>query len=388
MTRYGPNAPDPHHDPHEDPHDLNPPEHDPSRPGPIELSALGWDGSLADARVPGLVPGRVVRVDRAGVDLLTSAGPQRAALAGSLLAAAAADPLVSPCVGDWVALAPAVGPQDGRATVEQVLPRRTAFVRAAVTPGASYGQVLAANVDVAAVVEGLLPEPDLGRIERLLALAWDSGATPVVVLTKADLVRDADEVRRDVADAAPGADVLVVSAATGDGMPALAALLDRGRTLALIGPSGAGKSTLANALIGAEQMPTRALRADGKGRHTTVHRELLSLPGGGLVIDTPGLRSVGLTEIPAALGRVFAEIEQLAAECRFADCAHEQEPGCAVLSAVDGGRLAERRLLSWRKLQREAHWMALRQDARLRAQERASWRRRSTELRRSMRVRS
>lgn len=140
-------------------------------------------------------------------------------------------------------------------------------------------------------------------------------------------------------------------------------------------------------MLGADQMATRALRGDGKGRHTTAHRELLAVPGGGFVIDTPGLRSVGLTELPDALERVFAEVEQLAADCRFADCAHEEEPGCAVLRAVEEGELPERRLQSWRKLQREVRWMALRQDARLRAQERASWRRRSAEMRRSGRAR-
>ena len=274
---------------------------------------------------------------------------------------------------------------DARVTAEAVLPRRTAFVRAAVTPGASYGQVLAANVDVAVVTEGLHPEPDLGRIERFLALAWESGATPLVVLTKADLVPDAAHVRDDVATAAPGVDVLAVSATTGEGMADLAPYVVAGRTLALLGPSGAGKSTLTNALAGETVMVTRELRADGKGRHTTVHRELVLLPGGGLIVDTPGLRSVGLTDVSESLDMVFAEVEALAAQCRFADCEHRTEPDCAVLAALDNGELSERRWESYIKLAREARWMAMRHDARLRSEERAKWKRISKDVRNRIR---
>jgi ribosome biogenesis GTPase len=296
----------------------------------------------------------------------------RVTFAGAILAAGAADPVSTPCVGDWLVVRDW---PDGRVTAEAVLPRRTAFVRASVSPGVSHGQVLAANVDVAVVVEGLVPEPDLGRIERFLALAWDSGAEPLVVLTKADLVADAEMLRADVAAAAPGVDVLVVSAHTGEGIDLLQAFAGHGRTLAFLGPSGAGKSTLTNALAGATVMATKALRGDGKGRHTTAHRELVMLPGGGLVIDTPGLRSVGLTDLDESLDLVFSDVEALTERCRFADCAHETEPGCAVLDALDSGELPERRWASYVKLQREARWMAMRRDARLRAQERARWKR-------------
>ena len=251
------------------------------------------------------------------------------------------------------------------------------------SPGTSHGQVLAANVDLAVVVEGLHPEPDTGRIERFLALGWESGATPLVVLTKADLVPDAEQVRADVAAAAPGVDVLVVSAPSGAGLDTLRTYVHEGRTLALLGPSGSGKSTLTNALAGASLMATRELRADGKGRHTTAHRELVLLPGGGLVVDTPGLRSVGLIDVSESLDLVFADIEALAGSCRFADCAHDTEPGCAVREALDSGELPERRWASYRKLQREARWMAMRHDARLRAEERARWKRIHKELRRT-----
>jgi ribosome biogenesis GTPase len=305
-------------------------------------------------------------------------------LSGGVLTAAAADPETTPCVGDWVALRPW---PDGRVTLEAVLPRRTAVVRGAVTPGSSQRQVLAANVDVAVVVEGLVPEPDLGRIERLLALAWDGGARPLVALTKSDLAPDAETLREQVAAVAPGVDVLVVSAVTGTGIDALAVHATERSTLALLGPSGAGKSTLTNALARSERMATRALRADGKGRHTTAHRELVTLPNGAFVIDTPGLRSVGLVSADDALDRVFADVDELAGRCRFTDCGHVSEPGCAVLAAAADGSLAPRRLESWRKLQREARWMAMRHDARLRATERARWKSVTAEVRRSGRTR-
>lgn len=353
----------------------------------FDLASLGWDDSRTTDFLPYAAehqPARVSRVDRGACDALGVDGPLRVTYSGTVLSAAAADPVSTPCVGDWVA---ARTWPDGRVTAEAVLARRTAFVRASVSPGVSHGQVLAANVDLAVVVEGLHPEPDVGRIERFLALAWDSGAAPLVLLTKADLVPDADLVRADVAAAAPGVEVLVVSAETGEGIAGFSAYVRHGRTLALLGPSGAGKSTLANALAGAEVMVTRALRADGKGRHTTAHRELVVLPSGGLVVDTPGLRSVGLTDVSESLDLVFAEVEALAEQCRFADCAHRTEPGCAVQAALESGELPERRWESYLKLQREARWMAMRHDARLRAEERARWKRVHKEVRASGRIR-
>ncbi|MGH8969299.1 MAG: ribosome small subunit-dependent GTPase A [Actinomycetes bacterium] len=352
-----------------------------------DLPSLGWDDHFSAAFAPLVadhVPARVTRVDRGACDALGAQGRLRLTFSGALLAAGAADPVATPCVGDWVA---ARAWCDGRVTAEAVLPRRTAFVRAGVAPGVSLGQVLAANVDVAVVVEGLHPEPDLGRIERFLALAWDSGATPLVVLTKADLVPDAEHVRADVAAAAPSVDVCAVSAASGVGMDTLSPYAVAGTTLAFLGPSGSGKSTLTNALAGDTVMVTRALRADGKGRHTTAHRELVMLPGGGLVVDTPGLRSVGLTDVSESLDLVFAEVEELAEHCRFGDCRHDTEPGCAVRAALESGALPERRLESYRKLVREARWMAMRHDARLRAQERARWKRVTKDLRAASRSR-
>ncbi len=228
----------------------------------------------------------------------------------------------------------------------------------------------------------LAGELDLGRIERFLALAWESGAQPLIVLTKADLVPDAvtlGHLVQDVETTAPGVTVLPVSALDGDGLDGLVALVSGG-TSVLLGQSGAGKSTLANALLGDEVMVVQATRdADGKGRHTTTTRNLLALPGGGVLIDTPGLRGVGLWDAETGVGQVFAEIAELGEKCRFQDCAHESEPGCAVLAAIASGELGERRLESYRKLIRENQRIVAKTDARLRAEIRKDWKRKGAE---------
>lgn len=347
----------------------------------ITLRSLGYTDAVATAldAAPGTTPGRVSRVDKGLCTVLTEDGPVRASWSGSLLAQIAKDPQAVPCTGDWVAVRHW---PDDPITVELVAPRRTAIVRAEVG-GSSRGQVLAANVDVVAIVTGLHPEPNLGRIERFLALAWDSGADPVVVLTKSDLVTDADDLAADVAAAAPGAGVLVCSTVTGEGLDDVRALLGETGTMAMLGTSGAGKSSLINALAGAEVLDVQEIRADGKGRHTSVRRELVPLPGGGVVIDTPGLRGVGLQDTEG-LAAVFTDIAELAARCRFDDCAHDTEPGCAVRAALEDGTLPVRRFESWTKLQREAAWMARRADARLRAEVKKEWKARTMSYRRNI----
>ena len=308
---------------------------------------------------------RVARVDRGAVDLLTTQGRLRATVSPALLALATHDPARQPCVGDFVRVRELV---DGRRVVDDVLPRRTAITRASVAPGSSQRQVLATNVDLVAVAEPFDAAPNLSRVERLLALAWDSGATPVVVATKTDRAGDFCHAwLQDLAGAAPGV-VVAATSAKHDDVGELAALVAPGVTLAVIGPSGVGKSSLVNALAGAEVMVTRAIRSDRRGRHTTVHRELHVLPDGSIVIDTPGLRTLGLADADA-LEQVFSDLEALATACRFNDCVHQTEPGCAVLSAIEAGVLDERRLRSWRKLQREADYQARRADARLREAE-------------------
>ncbi|MFE3325347.1 ribosome small subunit-dependent GTPase A [Streptomyces sp. NPDC059176] len=335
------------------------------------LAAYGWDEGIAAAFAPfadqGLLPGRVVRVDRGQCDVVTPEGTVRADTAF----VTPHDPLRVICTGDWAAVDADGNPR----YVRTCLPRRTAIVRST-SSQRSEGQILAANVDHVLVAVSLAVEPDLGRIERFLAVAWESGAQPLVVLTKVDLVPDPvvmSHLVQDVETVAPGVQVLPVSSLTGEGMDVLAAVVSSG-TSVLLGVSGAGKSTLANALIGQEVMDVQATRdVDGKGRHTTTTRNLLVLPGGGVLIDTPGLRGVALWDAGTGVGQAFAEIEELAGDCRFHDCAHESEPGCAVLAAVEDGSLPERRLGSYRKLLRENQWIVAKTDARLRAEIRRDW---------------
>ncbi|MEU6961595.1 ribosome small subunit-dependent GTPase A [Streptomyces chrestomyceticus] len=349
-----------------------------SSASPRPLTDYGWDDGFAESFASfagqGYVPGRVVRVDRGRVDAVVPDGDGvRTVLADTALVATG-DPMRVPCTGDWavIDLGEVGAGRDG--AVRALLPRRTAFVRST-SSKRSEGQVLAANVDHAVVAVSLAVELDLGRIERFVSLAWESGAQPLVVLTKADLVDPAGlaHLVADTETAAPGVQVLAVSAAAGEGLDVLAAVV-AGGTSVLLGQSGAGKSTLANALLGEDVQDVRAARdRDGKGRHTTTTRDLLVLPGGGVLIDTPGLRGVGMWDADTGLARAFSDVEELAAHCRFHDCAHATEPGCAVLSAVDSGELPQRRLDSYRKLLRENERIVAKTDARLRAQIRRDW---------------
>jgi ribosome biogenesis GTPase / thiamine phosphate phosphatase len=319
-----------------------------------DLSQLGWD----DFFVSGYrrydrsdaAPARVLRADRGVCTVLGEAGVTRASLAGGLLLGSAGDPVGLPCAGDWVVLRHW---PDRRITVEAVLPRRTALVRRTADKDAG-GQLLAANMDTVAVVEPIHPEPDAARVERLLALAWESGAKPLLVLTKADTSADPEAVARQLGRLAPGVPVVTVSVRRDQGVEQIRPYVAGSRTVALLGRSGAGKSTLVNALAGTPVMPVQAIRdADGKGRHTTAYRSLVPLPGGGAVLDTPGIRGVGLLDTAAGLDRAFADIAELAAHCRYGDCRHHAEPGCAVTAALADGSLTARRLDSWRKLRRE-----------------------------------
>ena len=298
---------------------------------------------------------RVVRAERGGCLLLTDAGAQPATTK------------LAVTVGDWVLLSP-----EGQ--VAEVLTRSTEIRRAAPN-GRSEEQVLCANVDVVGVCMPLEWGARMGRVERFLALAWSSGATPVVIATKADLCppAEAGEAVRQIEAFAPGAEVLAVSVGDPESYEPVRALAAPDRTLVLVGASGVGKSSLINALIGEERLAAQAIREDGKGRHTTTWRELVELPGGGFLIDTPGLRGVGMLDNADGVAAAFADITELAEQCRFNDCRHRGEPGCMVTAALESGDLDEGRLERHRKLEKELAYQARRFDARAKAEHSRQW---------------
>jgi ribosome biogenesis GTPase len=338
----------------------------------MSITSYGWNPRFESTFIPfrdlGLEPARVAREDRDRYLLLTARGERPGELLGRLRheARSRAD---LPAVGDWVAVR-----DDGAlAAIHAVLPRASAFLRRA-AGGTTEEQVLAANVDTAFIVCGLDRDLNLRRIERYLAAAWESGATPVVVLNKADLAADPAAVAAEVEAVAIGVPVVALSALGRSGLARLDAWLAPGATVALLGSSGAGKSTLVNALLGEDRVATGPVREDdSRGRHTTTARMLVPLAGGALLLDTPGMRELALWAGEESLDGAFPDIAGLGASCRFRDCAHAGEPGCAVLAAVAAGTLDAGRLESWRKLQRELRWLASRQDARLRAEEEARW---------------
>jgi ribosome biogenesis GTPase len=303
--------------------------------------------------------GRIVRVERGECDAVTEAGEVRV-VSDSLRS----QDELAPTTGDWVVVAddPDVGP-----AIERILPRAATLVRR--DPSEQViEQVLVANVDRVLIVHGLDRPLPPGRLERYLVLTWASGADPHVVLTKLDVAEDLDETRAVVAAVAPSVPIHVVSVETGVGLDDLAGLLAPGTTSVLVGESGAGKSSLINALVGDDRQATAEVRArDAKGRHTTVTRDLVRLPGGGLVVDTPGIRAVGLWGGQDALETVFSDIEDLAGECRFNDCTHGAEPGCAVTEAIAEGHLESRRLDRYRAMAAEIAEQQAREERRRRS---------------------
>jgi ribosome biogenesis GTPase len=329
------------------------------------LEAFGWSPFFADAfarhAAEGLVPGRVTREHRGLFRVQAEAGEYVAELAGRLRheARGRAD---LPAVGDWLALRPDVHAL--RAIVQAVLPRRSRFSRR--TAGEEHDeQVVAANVDTVFLVSGLDHDFNLRRIERYLVMAWESGARPVVVLNKADLRPDPEAARGEVEAIAAGVPVHAVSVREGRGLEALDAYLLARETVALLGSSGVGKSALLNRLSGVAHQATNEVRAhDSHGRHTTTHRQIFRLPSGALMLDTPGMRELQLWETEGGLGSTFEDLAAIAQGCRFGDCAHESEPGCAVRAAVAEGRLPEGRLFSYQKLRRESARLAREQDKR------------------------
>ena len=328
----------------------------------MNLQDLGWDDGFAAALQPydNCIPGRVSAQHRGEYDVLTERGEQRAQVAGRLRheASSGAD---LPAVGDWVALR--------EETIHAVLPRRSAFQRK-VAFHATEAQVLAANIDTVFVVTGLDDDFSARRLERYLTLAWESGASPALVLTKADLCDDPLAMLLEAEQVALGVPAHVVSNVTGEGLDELARHLAPAKTVALLGSSGVGKSSLVNRLLDDEVQATKELAEDGTGRHTTTTRQLFRLPSGAMLVDTPGLREVQLWDADEGIHEAFSDVDELAADCRFNDCAHMREPGCAVQAAIDEGRLPRQRLQSYRALQRELKRLAMKQDARLRSEER------------------
>jgi len=342
----------------------------------MHLSSLGWDDFFAHEFQPfnsgDFVPARVALEHKHAYELLSAHGGLAAECTCRLLHAAAARAEL-PAVGDWVVAR--LRPGEPRADIHAVLSRKTKFSRRA--PGDAGGeQIVGANIDTVFLVTALDQDYNLRRIERYLTVAWESGAQPVVLLNKSDLHADPAAARAEVESIASGAPVLALSAARdADPAHALAPWLLPGRTIALLGSSGVGKSTLINRLLGVAHQATSAMSAaHGKGRHTTTHRELLATPSGALVIDTPGLRELQLWDVAAGtLDETFADVAAFVARCRFGDCTHRSEPGCAVQAALDDGSLDFARWQSFQKLAREQAYAARKADPRLARENQAAW---------------
>lgn len=318
------------------------------------IERFGWSDHFARAfeevARPEYMPARVILQQRGGYILVTEKGEVRARAAGRLLHEAG--DVGQPCVGDWVALS--INEKDGLGTVHAILPRQTSFVRRAIEDASRLTQIIAANIDVAFIVTSMNADMNLRRIERYLAATRQSGAQPVIVLTKADLVDDPAQQVAQVSALDANCPVVTVSARDGQGLDQMLSWVQPRQTCVLIGSSGVGKSTLVNTLLSEDLMATQEVReSDDQGRHTTSHRQLVVLPNGGMLVDTPGIREVGLIDTDEGVSEVFDDVEQLVQACRFGNCGHTTEPGCAVRAALADGSLSQDRWDSFQKLSQE-----------------------------------
>lgn len=323
----------------------------------INLKRYGLNERFAQeaADYPQLFIARVTKQHRALYKVMTEQGEMEASISGKL-AYQADDAESFPAVGDWV-MVDRMDSSRGNAIIHHTLKRKSLLVRQAAGTG-NTKQVIASNIDIIFICMSLNADFNVRRIERYLTIAWDSMAMPVIVLTKSDLCNNLSEKLEQIAAVSVGVDVICCSSENGDGYEAIYTYIEEGKTIAFVGSSGVGKSTLINRLMGQERLETKAIRADDdKGRHTTTHRALLSLPNGGVVIDTPGMRELQI--YTGDLSKTFEDVAGIAAQCKFGNCSHGTEPGCAIRAAIETGILSEKRLESYQKLQREMSYAGL-----------------------------
>jgi ribosome biogenesis GTPase len=336
----------------------------------MDLRELGWnqffEEHFTDYKQKGLVPARVIREHKHIYQVHTSDGPISAALAGKIDydAQTKAD---YPTVGDWVAIK--LIPNEDKAVIRAVLPRKSKFTRKSVSK-ADEEQVIAVNIETVFLVTSLDEDFNLRRIERYLVLAWDSGAAPVIILNKSDLCDDIEYYISQIKFVAPDVPVHPISATEGNGIEPLFEYLGSGNTVSLLGSSGVGKSTLINTILGIERLAVAPVREDdSKGRHTTTHRELILLPQGGAMIDNPGMRQLHMWVDQDSVKRAFEDIELIAENCRFRNCSHDHEPGCAVIEALEEGKISIQRIENFQKLKDEIHLLEIRQEQNRKAKE-------------------
>lgn len=348
----------------------------------MNLNCLGWSDFFASSFEPyrkeGFTVGRVAIEHRNTYVLYGEHGELSAEVTGKLRYQAA-ESTDFPAVGDWVVIR--VRDSEKRATIHGILPRKSKFSRKSV--GAkTEEQIVATNVDTVFLVSGLDGDFNPRRIERYLITAWNSGANPVIILNKADLCDCVEQCVAEVEALALGVPIVVLSASTSQGLDGLKPYLQSGQTVALLGSSGVGKSTITNQLIGTDVQTVQAVRkGDNRGKHTTTYRELILLPTGGLIVDTPGMRELQVWSGDEGLQETFADIEMFVQQCRFRNCQHEREPGCAVQQALNEGTLDYRRFLNYQKLQKELNYLVRKQDQRLNLLEKERWKKIHKEIR-------